>query len=158
MHLSTKLSIVESQQLVADGVAAAVTQMEANDEALRIAEEKNIPIAEARRILLAASIQAKEEQQRRTAEKLGIAMEDGVNRLVEEMDRIPPKELPKAISKAMEVKQLLENKPTSISERKHTIGGKTPDELRERLAKMTQGAIEVESEVVEEKPTKARYE
>jgi len=158
MHMSTKLSIVESQQLVADGVAAAVTQMEANDEALRIAEEKNIPIAEARRILLAASIQAKEEQQRRTAEKLGIAMEDGVNRLVEEMDRIPPKELPKAISKAMEVKQLLENKPTSISERKHTIGGKTPDELRERLAKMTQGAIEVESEVVEEKPTKARYE
>jgi len=158
MHMSTKLSIVESQQLVADGVAAAVTQMEANDEALRIAEEKNIPIAESRRILLAASIQAKEEQQRRTAEKLGIAMEDGVNRLVEEMDRIPPKELPKAISKAMEVKQLLENKPTSISERKHTIGGKTPDELRERLAKMTQGAIEVESEVVEEKPTKARYE
>jgi len=158
MHMSTKLSIVESQQLVTDAVAAAVTQLEANDEALRIAEEKNIPIAEARRILLAASIQAKEEQQRRTAEKLGIAMEDGVNRLVEEMDRIPPKELPKAISKAMEVKQLLENKPTSISERKHTIGGKTPDELRERLAKMTQGAIEVESEVVEEKPTKARYE
>ena len=156
--MSTKLSIVESQQLVADGVAAAVTQMEANDEAIRIAEEKNIPIAEARRILLTASIQAKEEQQRRTSEKLGIAMEDGVNRLVEEMDRIPPKELPKAISKAMEVKQLLENKPTSISERKHTIGGKTPDELRERLAKMTQGAIEVESEVVEEKPTKARYE
>jgi len=158
MHMSTKLSIVESQQLVTDAVAAAVTQLEANDEALRIAEEKNIPIAEARRILLAASIQAKEEQQRRTAEKLGIAMEDGVNRLVEEMDRIPPKELPKAISKVMEVKQLLENKPTSISERKHTIGGKTPDELRERLAKMTQGAIEVESEVVEEKPTKARYE
>ena len=158
MHMSTKLSIVESQQLVTDAVAAAVTQLEANDEALRIAEEKNIPIAEARRILLAASIQAKEEQQRRTAEKLGIAMEDGVNRLVEEMDRIPPKELPKAISKAMEVKQLFENKPTSISERKHTIGGKTPDELRERLAKMTQGAIEVESEVVEEKPTKARYE
>jgi len=158
MHMSTKLSIVESQQLVADGVAAAVTQMEANDEAIRIAEEKNIPIAEARRILLTASIQAKEEQQRRTSEKLGIAMEDGVNRLVEEMDRIPPKELPKAISKVMEVKQLLENKPTSISERKHTIGGKTPDELRERLAKMTQGAIEVESEVVEEKPTKARYE
>ena len=156
--MSTKLSIVESQQLVADGVAAAVTQMEANDEAIRIAEEKNIPIAEARRILLTASIQAKEEQQRRTSEKLGIAMEDGVNRLVEEMDRIPPKELPKAISKVMEVKQLLENKPTSISERKHTIGGKTPDELRERLAKMTQGAIEVESEVVEEKPTKARYE
>lgn len=156
--MSTKLSIVESQQLVADGVAAAVTQMEANDEALRIAKEKKIPIAEARRILLTASIQAKEEQQRRTADKLGIVMEDAVNRLAEEMESVPVKELPKVLSKAMEVRQLLENKPTSISERKHTIGGKTPDELRERLAKMTQGAIEVESEVVEEKPTKARYE
>jgi hypothetical protein len=158
MHLSTKLSLIESQQLVADGVVAAVALKKANDEALKIAEEKNIPIAEARRILLSASIQAKEDQQRRTAEKLGIIMEDAVNKLAEDLERLPPKEIPKVLSKAMEVKQLLENKPTSISERKHTIGGKTAEELRERLAKMSQGAIEVESEVLEEKPTKGRYE
>ena len=144
--MSNKLSLIEGKELTVAAVDAAVKQAEANLAAIKLSEDMNIPLVDAKRILLKQNNATIEGRMDELSDNLGIIAGEAASKLHERLDDMDGKELIKVVAKATETRNLLQGKSGKIVEHKLTIGGKDPEAMRKALLNKT--AIEVEAEVV----------
>lgn len=148
---NNKLSLFDAQQVVQDAIKVAQGQADANMAAVELAEKKGIPLVEAKRIMLAATTLTESQMNEQIAGQLSVVISKGMDRLEQTIEEIPAKNLMATLKGATEIMQVLRGKPSSISETQTKIGNSTNKELRERLSKLTEGAIDLPVE--QPKPT-----
>lgn len=150
INMSNRLSVVDSQQLIRAAVDVATKQAEASQVAKDLANEKGIPLVEAKRILLAATEMTEQELKDQMSGQMGVVVSSAMARLEKEVDRLDPKDLMKVIKDGATVMQQVKGEPTKKVEHTVTVGdGNTADEMRKRLASVSAKPIEVEAEKVE---------